>query len=124
MDLYRRIRVACHHGNLSRREATRRFGVDRKTVSKMLEHSELSGYRRADGGVVGDFGLGQDTGNPNVAEHGPDGRWRELWSCLCRRRIPLLSSTQPRYRRPVAEDPRAKPQVHVRQLSGPLVFRS
>ena len=30
VDLYRRIRFACHHGNLSRREATRRFGVDRR----------------------------------------------------------------------------------------------
>ncbi len=46
VDLYRRIRLACHHDQLSRREAARRFGVDRKTVSKMLEHSEPPGYRR------------------------------------------------------------------------------
>ncbi len=46
VDLYRRIRLACHHENLSRREAARRFGVDRRTVSKMLEHSEPPGYRR------------------------------------------------------------------------------
>ena len=47
VDLYRRIRLVCHHENLSRREAARRFGVDRKTVSKMLEHSEPPGYRRS-----------------------------------------------------------------------------
>ena len=46
VDLYRRIRLACHHEDLSRREAARRFGVDRKTVSKILEHSEPPGYRR------------------------------------------------------------------------------
>lgn len=32
---------------MSIREAARMFGVDRKTVSKMLAFSVLSGYRRA-----------------------------------------------------------------------------
>ena len=46
VDLYRRVRLACHHEGLSQREAARRFGIDRRTVSKMLLHSEPPGYRR------------------------------------------------------------------------------
>ena len=47
VDLYRRVRLACHHEGLSQREAARRFGIDRRTVSKMLLHSEPPGYRRS-----------------------------------------------------------------------------
>jgi transposase len=47
VDLYRRIRLACHHEGLSQREAARRFGVDRKTVAKMLAHGVPPGYRRS-----------------------------------------------------------------------------
>jgi len=46
VDLYRRVRLACHHENLSIREAARRFGIARETVKKILEHSEPPGYRR------------------------------------------------------------------------------
>lgn len=46
VDLYRRVRLACHHEGLSGREAARRFGIDRKTVSKILAHSVPPGYRR------------------------------------------------------------------------------
>ena len=46
MDLYRRVRLACHREGLSRREASRQFGIDRKTVAKILLHSEPPGYRR------------------------------------------------------------------------------
>ena len=46
VDLYRRVRLACHHEGLSQREAARRFGIDRRTVSKILLHSEPPGYRR------------------------------------------------------------------------------
>jgi len=46
VDLYRRVRLACHHEGLSRREAARRFGIDRKTVAKMLTMSVPPGYRR------------------------------------------------------------------------------
>ena len=35
VDLYRRVRLACHREGLSRREASRQFGIDRKTVAKM-----------------------------------------------------------------------------------------
>lgn len=47
VDLYRRVRLACHHEGLSKREAARRFGVDRKTVDKILRHSVPPGYRRS-----------------------------------------------------------------------------
>ena len=29
VDIYRRVRLACHHDGLSNREAARRFGIDR-----------------------------------------------------------------------------------------------
>ena len=47
VNLYNRVRLACHHEGLSEREAARRFGIDRGTVSKMLKHSEPPGYRRS-----------------------------------------------------------------------------
>jgi transposase len=47
VDIYRKIRLACHHDGLSQREASRRFGVCRETVKKILEHSEPPGYRRS-----------------------------------------------------------------------------
>ncbi len=48
VDLYRRVRLACHHEGLSQREAARRFGIDRKTVAKMLAFSVPPGYRRSE----------------------------------------------------------------------------
>jgi transposase len=47
VDLYRRVRLACHREGLSRREAARRFGIDSKTVTKMLAFSVPPGYRRS-----------------------------------------------------------------------------
>ena len=46
VDLYLRVRLACHVDGLSQREAARRFGIARETVRKMLRHSEPPGYRR------------------------------------------------------------------------------
>ena len=46
VDLYRRVRLACHHEGLSNREAAKRFGIDRGTVAKILTYSEPPGYRR------------------------------------------------------------------------------
>ena len=45
---YRRVRLACRHEGLSQREAARRFGIDRKSVAKMLAFSAPPGYRRSD----------------------------------------------------------------------------
>jgi transposase len=47
VDLYRRVRLACHQEGMSQREAARRFGVSRQTISKILTFSEPPGYRRA-----------------------------------------------------------------------------
>ncbi len=38
VELYARVRHACHVEGLSQREAARRFGIDPKTVAKMLRH--------------------------------------------------------------------------------------
>ena len=46
VDLYLRVRLACHVDGLSEREAARRFGIARETVRKMLRHAEPPGYRR------------------------------------------------------------------------------
>ena len=39
VELYARVRHACHVEGLSQREAARRFGIDPKTVAKMLRHA-------------------------------------------------------------------------------------
>ena len=46
MDLYLRVRLACHVDGLSQREAASRFGIARETVKKILRYSEPPGYRR------------------------------------------------------------------------------
>ena len=47
VDLYARVRRACHIDGMSKRQAARVFGIDRKTVDKMLAHSVPPGYRRS-----------------------------------------------------------------------------
>ena len=47
LDLYGRVRLAVLGQGISQREAARRFGIDRGTVSKMLAHSEPPGYRQS-----------------------------------------------------------------------------
>ena len=46
VELYGRVRHACHVEGLSQREAARRFGIHRTTVRKMLAFSVPPGYRR------------------------------------------------------------------------------
>ena len=46
VELYGRVRYACHVEGLSQREAARRFGLHRNTVRKMLTFSVPPGYRR------------------------------------------------------------------------------
>ena len=46
VDLYARVRRACRVEGMSTREASREFGLDRKTVRKMLSFSVPPGYRR------------------------------------------------------------------------------
>ena len=47
MELYGRVRRACHVEGMSERAAARLFGIDRKTVSKILQRSVPPGYRRS-----------------------------------------------------------------------------
>ena len=46
VELYGRVRHACHVEGLSLREAARRFGLHRNTVRKMLAFAVPPGYRR------------------------------------------------------------------------------
>ena len=48
VELYARIRRAVMVDGLSRREAAKRFGVHRNTISKMLQFSVPPGYRRSE----------------------------------------------------------------------------
>ena len=47
VDLYSRVRRACHVDGMSKSAAARLFGINRKTVAKILKHSVPPGYRRA-----------------------------------------------------------------------------
>ena len=47
VDVYARVRQACHVDGLSERGAAQLFGIDRKTVSKIVKHSAPPGYRRS-----------------------------------------------------------------------------
>jgi transposase len=47
VDLYGRVRCAVRIEGISRREAARRFGIDPRTVAKMLAFSVAPGYRRS-----------------------------------------------------------------------------
>ncbi len=47
VELYRDVRLAVVDEGLSHREAGRRFGIDRRTVKKMLSYASPPGYRRS-----------------------------------------------------------------------------
>ena len=46
VELYTAVRLAVVDEGLSHHEAGRRFGIDRRTVKKMLSYSAPPGYRR------------------------------------------------------------------------------
>ena len=46
VELYAQLRYAVQIEGLSQREAARRFGIDPKTVAKMMRFSVPPGYRR------------------------------------------------------------------------------
>src|SRR6201997_5874311 len=47
VELYARVRFAVQIEGVSRREVARRFGIDPRTVAKMLAFSVPPGYRRS-----------------------------------------------------------------------------
>ena len=47
MELYAKVRYAVRIERLSERAAARRFGIDPRTVAKMMEFSVPPGYRRS-----------------------------------------------------------------------------
>src|ERR1700746_409565 len=47
VELYAQVRRAVYVGGISQREAARRFGIDPRTVAKMLAFSVPPGYRRS-----------------------------------------------------------------------------
>src|SRR3712207_6998576 len=47
VELYARVRRACHVEGMSQRQAARVFGIAPKTVAKMLRFSVPPGYRRS-----------------------------------------------------------------------------
>ena len=47
VELYAQVRFAVQIEGMSRREAARRFGIDPRTVAKMLAFSVPPGYRRS-----------------------------------------------------------------------------
>jgi transposase len=47
VNIYRRVRLACHRDGMSGHEAARQSGLGRKTVSKILKYSVPPGYRRS-----------------------------------------------------------------------------
>src|ERR687883_1319691 len=78
VDLYARVRRACQVEGMSQRQAAREFGIDPKTVAKMLRFSVPPGYRRSkppvrpklDGftGLI-DRILEEDRGRPRKQRH-------------------------------------------------------
>ncbi len=46
VELYGRVRYAVKIQGMSRHEAARLFGIDRRTIDKMLAFSTPPGYRR------------------------------------------------------------------------------
>ena len=78
MELYAKVRYAVRIEGLSERAAARRFGIDPRTVAKMVAFSVPPGYRRTRPPVrpkldavitIIDGILAQDKGRPKKQQH-------------------------------------------------------
>jgi transposase len=78
VELYARVRYAVQIEGLSERAAARRFGIDPRTVAKMMRFSVPPGYRRTKPPVKPKLGpfiaivdgiLGEDKGRPKKQQH-------------------------------------------------------
>jgi hypothetical protein len=81
VDLYAKVRHAVRIEGMSKRAAARRFGIDPRTVDKMLEFSVPPGYRRSRPPVKPKLGpfiaiidaiLAEDQGRPKKQQHTSD----------------------------------------------------
>jgi transposase len=78
VELYAKVRYAVQIEGLSKRAAARRFGIDPKTVDKMMRFSVPPGYRRRKSPVRPKLGqyiaiidkiLADDKGQPKKQQH-------------------------------------------------------
>ena len=78
VELYAKVRYAVQIEGLSKRAAARRFGIDPRTVDKMMEFSVPPGYRRLKPPARPKLGpfiavidkiLADDTGRPKKQQH-------------------------------------------------------
>ena len=78
VELYAKVRYAVQIEGLSKRAAARRFGIDPRTVDKMVEFSVPPGYRRVKPPARPKLGpfiavidqiLADDTGRPKKQQH-------------------------------------------------------
>ena len=78
LELYAKVRYAVQIEGLSKRAAARRFGVDPRTVDKMMEFSVPPGYRRVKPPARPKLGpfiavidkiLADDAGRPKKQQH-------------------------------------------------------
>ena len=78
VELYAKVRHAVRIAGLSKRAVARRFGIDPRTVDKMLEFSVPPGYRRSTPPVKPKLGpfiaiidgiLAEDKGRPKKQQH-------------------------------------------------------
>jgi len=80
VDLYAKVRRAVMVEDQSERGTAKRFGISRKTVSKMLRHTVPPGYQRKDA--------------PVPASRGASSRRRLLPSSLIAQRFPEVRMVQ------------------------------
>ena len=78
VELYAKVRYAVRIEGLSKRAAARRFGIDPRTVGKMMEFSVPPGYRRSKPPAKPKLGpfiaiidgiLAEDKGRPKKQQH-------------------------------------------------------
>src|SRR5271170_6166328 len=99
VDLYVRVRFAVQIAGVSRREAARRFGIDPRTVAKMLAFSVPPGNRRSrpparpklDRNTDADIGCRERTIRSEAKCRYPPRRDTALWAS----RLPV-AATRPR----------------------------
>ena len=90
VDLYLKVRHAVRIEGLSERAAARRFGIDPRTVNKMMKFTVPPGYRRSKPPVKPKLGrfiaiidaiLAEDKGRPKKQQHTSKRIFERLAAC-------------------------------------------